>query len=200
MSPIIGVIDSSKLKAPPFTTQLAYDSIASTLLSSTNTTVTFSGIPQTYAHLELRIFGRINDSTSNGSLYIQANNNSSNSYAYVTVQRFYGINPSVITSPNDSAYTLSNCLPGGTTNLINGYSVTRITDYTETTKNKAIDSYWGWVTAESQAGFANVAGRVGYTGGAWNNTSAITSLTITNQGPNFATGSMFALYGIKSGF
>lgn len=184
----------------PFVSQLAYDSIASTTLSSTSNTITFSGISQTYAHLELRIFNKVTRSGTSDNLYLNVNGDTGNNYAMTSVARTYGASPAVAYNTGADQYIVfPDALPAGNQTDIFGYAVIRLTDYTKT-KWKAVDGYWGWCTAFAQAGFANVNGRVGYTTAAWKNTSAITSITITTSAPTFQTGCIFALYGIKSGY
>lgn len=184
---------------PPFTSQLAYDSIASTSLGSTTNTITFTGIPQTYAHLELRIFNKVTRSGTSDNLYLNMNGDTGNNYAMTSVARTYSNAPAVAYNTTTQYIVYPDAIPAGNQTDIFGYAVIRLTDYTKT-KWKAVDGYWGWCTAFAQAGFANVNGRVGYTTAAWQNTSAITDITITTSAPTFQTNCIFALYGIKSGY
>ena len=62
-----------------------------------------------------------------------------------------------------------------------------ILDYANTNKNKTVRTLGGYD--------ANGSGRIDFNSGAWYNTSAITSITLS--GSTFAQYSSFALYGVK---
>jgi hypothetical protein len=66
-----------------------------------------------------------------------------------------------------------------------------ILDAFETTKNKTIRSFGGQV--------GSGANLILLHSGFWNNTAAISSITLgVNGAPQFATGCRFSLYGIKA--
>jgi hypothetical protein len=79
----------------------------------------------------------------------------------------------------------------GSATIMNA-AVVDILDYANTNKYK---------TARSLSGYdANGSGFIVLNSGSWQSTSAITSITFTNNsgsGNNFATNSSFALYGVK---
>ena len=66
--PIIGVIDSSK--SGNLTPTAGYISLASVLVTSnTPTIITFSSIPATYKHLEIR--GHLNENVTNNNAFFR---------------------------------------------------------------------------------------------------------------------------------
>jgi len=67
-----------------------------------------------------------------------------------------------------------------------------INDYASTTKYKTIRNYCGIATNSGVD-----VGAINLGSGLWENTNAVTSLTINGLGVNFTTTSVFALYGIK---
>lgn len=177
----------------------AYDSIASEYVGGTATTITFSDIPQTYAALELRINAKTTRSGGADNLYFQFNGDTGTNYSYGMMARIAGNDPTVNGNTSSTNFiTLPDGIPttNNTTNPgVFGYSVLTIPDYTKTNKTKMAQAYFGWISASAGA---TVYGRAGYGTGVWNNTAAITSITITNTGPTFATGSVFSLYGLKA--
>lgn len=153
------------------------------------TNVTFSSIPQTFTHLQLRAFGRTAFSTANWELWIQLNGVGGTSYTYHLLQ---GDGSSPI-SVGFTAQGLARigAIPGatGTANVF-GVSICDILDYTNTNKNKTIRSIAGYD--------ANGSGLVGLWSSVYLDTSAITSITVGTANSNFATGSRLDLYGITT--
>jgi hypothetical protein len=78
-----------------------------------------------------------------------------------------------------------------------GAAVMDILDYADTNKLTTVRSLTG-VDNNSEDNFYAVSGFIELTGGIWLNASVVNSLTFTNTtGTQLATGSRFALYGIK---
>ena len=169
----------------------SFESIATVNLSSAaQNTITFSSIPSTYKHLQLRIMTK---STSTGTGVgwggFTFNNDTGNNY---TLHVLYGSGS--ITGAYGAANYSAVCysLPGGNvgTNMF-GISVVDIFDYTNTNKYKTTRSLGG-------GEFNGTGGEeLDLISGVWMNTSAITSITFSGGANNFARYSSFALYGIK---
>ena len=157
----------------------AFESIQ-TFSASGGTSYTFSSIPQTFKHLQVRfslvcgagadaIYMRANADT--GSNYaIQGMWNTGATYSLSTTQMYlYGLFDGVaITDP-----------------VVN---ITDILDYTSTTKNKTFRIFSGQDRNGARA-------QVSLASGLWMSTTAITSLTI-RTGITMNSGSI-ALYGIR---
>ena len=172
-----------------------YDSIAtSTVGSGGVSSVTFSSIPSTYKHLQLRYIGRTNRATySSDSLAIRFNSDSGSNYSY---HLLYGQGSSIaaaavtsttlMESPSSTTAAASNPFAGG---------IIDVFDYASTNKNKTLRTLGGF---DNNTGSANLEGYVTFASGLWMNTAAINTITLTpKNGSLFTEYSSFALYGIK---
>lgn len=168
----------------------AFESIASTTLTSTTTSVTFSSIPSDYQHLQIRFIGRFND-TGIGIdwTYLRLNGVTTSTYA---THRLFGDGSSV-TAAGNANYPfigIPNCIPfNGTTANTFGGVIIDIHDYASTNKNKTVRAFAG--------ADLNGSGNIGLTSGFLNSTSAITSITLYGSSVSWVAGSTFSLYGIK---
>jgi hypothetical protein len=168
----------------------SYESISTTTLSTSTATITFSSIPATYTHLQLRGIARTDRSDGNqDALKIRYNSDTGNNYA---IHYLLG-NGSSASSAGSSS--VSGVFADGITNTASaancfGAFVIDILDYTNTNKYKVNRALSGREDA--------TAGALWFESGLWVNTNAISSITIIpNTGPNFVQYSQFALYGIK---
>lgn len=187
--PILGVIASSIAKIGSF------DSIATVTAASngSSTTLTFSDIPQTYKHLQIRGIAR---ATAAGSATIGliAQFNSDSGTNYTSSHVVYGNGTSALSAASGTSQTsivVSNYPYGGATTSSFGVVVIDILDYADTNKYKTVRALGGYDGNDSN-------GIVVLRSGAWMNTNAITSITLDRGiGTNFAQYTTFALYGIK---
>lgn len=193
MSPILQTFGDSTLRAFGFTRGSAGGAGAMTLIStqvlaSTATTVTFSSIPQTYKHLQLRYTARA-DTGFNVLALLNFNGDSGTNYASHGV---YG-SGSGMTSFNTTSATRITTNYGfipGASNDANAFAgvVTDILDYTNTSKNKTVRMLHGNYVSNSPT--------VSLISGVWLSTSAITSLVLSTNTGNYVAGSRFSLYGV----
>ena len=161
----------------------SYDSIATvTVGSGGSASVTFSSIPATYTHLQIRGFARAGSDTQ---LDTTLNSDTGANYSYHTLLG-YGSGTDAAGDANVSKIVME-AMPNATS-VFTGY-VIDILDYANTNKYK---------TTRNLAGYDNnSAGRVSLNSGNWRNTNAITSITLTARSTTFQQYSQFALYGIK---
>ena len=183
----------------PYTVVGSYDSIATVTPSGSSGTVTFSSIPQTYTHLQLRIIAR---GTGTGGYYtsvpvtFNADTTAGNYYNHYLLG-----NGAAASSGAASGYATNNLIPvPNAANTASAYAagIIDILDYTSTNKYKTVRSLTG-ADLNSSAGFP-YSGSIFLSSMLWSSTSAITSITFTADSTysvNFATGSSFALYGVK---
>lgn len=179
----------------------SFESIATATGTGSNTTITFSSIPSTYKHLQIRsIFKDSTSSTSSQYLYINFNSNTSvNNYSWHNLKG-NGTNASASgVASGTSIIKIENAgasdpgFPTKTIPNIYGVSIIDILDYASSTKNKTLRAISG---TDVNNAIANYGGIV-LNSGLWLSTSAITSITLTNpDGSTFMSGSTFALYGI----
>ena len=168
-----------------------YESIATATPSGT-TTVTFSSIPSTYTHLQIRLFSRNTNTPSSefGNIDMRFNSDTGSNYSD---HGFYGTGGGGSTWSN----TTSRSVIGITTNpcsglLANTYgtAIVDILDYANTNKYKTVRGIYG--------GDFRGSGQIGIMSGSWRNTGAISTITLASYGSTtFSSYAHIALYGLK---
>lgn len=165
----------------------AFESIASTTLSSAQTTITFSSIPSTYQHLQLRILAW------GGSVMTLRFNNDSGSTQY----RTHGLigQGALVYAQATAAQSSIHCHQQTSLSAGNNYpsgAIIDLHDYANTSKNTTARIFFG----KEDNGTSN--GSVELTSGLWLSTAALNRIDIINDGGSFFdSGSTFALYGTK---
>jgi len=188
MTPILGILASSisgSLNAS------SYESIATyTVGAGGQSTITFSSIPNTYKHLQVRAMHRATTGAGDGTVYMQFNSDTGANYSW---HRMYGYGSSVGADASVSTTSIAAGQSMGATPSLQGFPVmiNDILDYTNTSKYKTVRSLAGTDLN------GDASGAVFFNSGNWRSTSAITSITITTNQTAFAQYSSFALYGIK---
>jgi len=177
---MIGAITAGLFGAGVAASTNSYESIATTTLGSAQSTITFSSIPSTYKHLQIRYSANC---TATGNPIVRFNGDTGSNYAYHIL---YGTGTSAAAVAGSAQTFMYLGTTYSNANVFNG-GVIDILDYANTNKTKTMRVLCG---AEN-----NSAGEVALFSGLWNSTSAISSLTITLA--NFTQYSSFALYGIK---
>lgn len=167
---------------------LTYESIASTLVTSDVTSVTFSNIPSTYT--DLYIFNSI-QSSSPLDIYCQFNNDTTTNYSF---QHFSGTDTnSLSVSKQASASAAYADWWGYAEDNTRNPSSMYIFQYTNTNWKKTwfIESTNMFQT--SPTGYSRGVG-------SWQSTAAISTITFVTQYTNrfYRAGSIFSIYGIKS--
>ena len=190
MSPILGIIASQNY--PRITN--SYESISTTTVGSGGaSSVTFSSIPSTYQHLQVRAFLQSNRATfgTTTSLIRINSDTGSNYYNHVLAG-----NGSAATAGAYSGTSIEPSDNSGTgVSSAFGVSVTDILDYTNTNKNTTVRILGG---IDINGTIAGSPGFVSLSSALWNNTAAVTSLTFTPaHGTQWNEYSSFALYGIR---
>jgi hypothetical protein len=181
LSSLIGIIASSGGAAAAGD----FESIATANGTGSSATLTFSSIPSTYQHLQIRFNGL---STSNATLTMRYNSDTGSNYA---VHYLFG-NGSSAGAGAETTQTLMNLygsVPLAAASSQTGTSIIDILDYANTNKYKtqrALSAY-----------DSNGSGFVFFNSGLWQSTSAITSITLTANAGNWTTTTTAALYGIK---
>jgi len=165
----------------------SYESIATTTLSTSTSSVTFSSFTG-YTHLQLRA---IMQSSVSGSgykdLFIRLNSDTGSNYAR---HGLYGDGSAAVAYGTASIARMEVALTiPETTNTGFGVVVIDLLDYLNTNKYKTMRALGGTDN--------NGAGYVGLFSSLWQNTNAITSIELLPSSGNFNTYSQFALYGIK---
>ena len=171
--------------------------IATTTLNVASSSVTFSNIPGTYTHLQLRASYQ----TSRGTypldkIFIRFNSDTASNYSTHVVQG----DGSSATSSSENTDKITDrdmsSTTAGSGGLVFGSLIMDILDYTSSNKYKTIRSLSGFDTNGTVSGYG---GRIGLFSGNWRSTSAITSITFTvDNAANYSANSKFSLYGVKA--
>jgi hypothetical protein len=180
---IAGTLSTGAPPAPAFDSE--FESIATvTVGSGGSATVSFTSIPSTYTHLQIRSFTRIPSGGNNGLLTF----NSDTGANYVTHLLYGdGASAAALSFTNDN-YIYGSRVSTATSTY--GVGVIDVLDYANTNKFKTVRLLTG--------NDDNGSGLIALNSGLWRSTSAITSITYTAQsGSIFAQYTQFALYGIK---
>jgi len=174
---------SLTLVTPP-----GFDSIATLSGTGSSGVITFSSIPQTYKHLQIRAIAPVGNYIGGK---IQFNSDTGTNYNRHTLLGNGGGTVQATTSGTSQTYIqLGND---------NGYGrssypynmVIDILDYTNTGKNKTMRMIAGFDTNNTDGG------EVCMQSGLWLSTSAINTITFGVTSGNYPTTAKFALYGIK---
>jgi hypothetical protein len=189
-----GVISRSMLVGNSPYVPPSFESIATATGTGSNTEITFSSIPSTYKHLQIRsIYRDTKAATTRQSLYLEFNGSAGTNYS---VHNLRG-SGSAVTAGGFANYPFVTieCAGAGdsTTANVFGASIIDIHDYAVTTKNKTVRYFSGINDNTTTDGNQGVV--IG--SGAWNQTAAITSIKIICGDTAFVSGSTFSLYGIK---
>jgi len=166
-----------------------FESIQTINLGSNQSTITFSSIPQTYKHLQLRITGRTTHAGNSSEMGLKVNGVS----GIYTRHLLYADGSTVNIDgrqEGDEYFFMTWIAGNNAAENIHGVCIVDFLDY-RANKTKAISV----LTALDRNG----AGLVGIESSQINSTSAVSSITLITQpsGNNFMTNSHFALYGIK---
>jgi hypothetical protein len=177
VSPILGIWASQNY--PRITS--SYDSIATVNVGAGgSSTITFSSIPSTYKHLQIRMFSIGNTSPqAGGTMAFNSDTTSTNYYTHY----IYGNGSTPTAGANNAIYTPFTV---GTSSSP-AVGIIDILDYSNTNKYKTVRELNGYD--------ANGSGRINFVSDLWKNTAAVTSITLSYS--TFQQYTSFALYGIK---
>ena len=175
-------------------TPSSYESIASVTGTGSSGTITFSSIPGTYQHLQIRLLMRRSTSATGSTstrLRINSDSTAANYYSHYMIGNGSTVSAGALdgTTLSGNLYTtdvVNNSVASG----IMSVGIIDIHDYASTTKNKTVRIFSG--------NDRNGSGVVELISGLYSSTSAITEISISTQANSFTTDSVFALYGIKA--
>lgn len=167
----------------------AFESIATVTLSGTASTFTFTSIPSTYKHLQIRGIA-MGNSTVNA--FITFNGDTGTNYSWHWMG---GDGTNASTNQGSSTNQIVGFTSGFVgSSVIAAATIMDIPDYASTNKYKTLRAFNGYDGNQSHAGYIPLT----LSSGLWRNTAAITSITITvSGGYNWLANSQMALYGIK---
>lgn len=166
-----------------------YESIQTyTVGAGGQASITFSSIPSTYKHLQVRGIARTSNTEIN--LQIRLNGDTGGNYMAHNLQGDGSTAGGYSSSTGGTNMFLLRVATNSTTAGTFGAGVIDVLDYANTNKNTTLRSLTGYD--------ANGSGFINLLSGLWLNTAAVNSIQIYNAGgANLAEYSTFALYGVK---
>jgi hypothetical protein len=166
----------------------AFEQIASAVGTGSANTITFSSIPSTYKHLQIRVSARstfANSSIENADITV---NGLTSGYTYHYINSDGG---SVFTfgQASQAKWQYALAIPqNNQTSGIHSSATLDILDYADTNRFKTFRGYLGYYAATRT---------IQLNSGSISTTSAITSISFALPQGNWTTSSRFSLYGIK---
>jgi hypothetical protein len=183
MTPILGVIASAN--QGQFISYTDYASIATTTVGGGGAaTITFSSIPATYQHLQIRIAG---SSSAVNNFRMRFNSDTGSNYA---VHQILGTGAAASASGSASQTSINLVYDNKADVSFPAVALVDVLDYANTNKNKTVRSLAGSEQNTND-------GLIMFRSGLWMNTAAITSISIFLDSGSYNQYSSFALYGIK---
>lgn len=178
--------------APAYALEGNYFSIATvTVPSGGAANITFAGIPSGYKHLQIRGIHRsdLSSSGNNIGMYMRFNGDTGSNYYWHELAGS-GSGSGMSYGQSDTGINASPHGPraGDTSSAFNA-DIIDVLDYASTSKTK--------VSRALAGDDLNGSGWIHLASGLWNNTAAITSITLFLESSNFAQYSQLALYGVK---
>jgi hypothetical protein len=154
-------------------------------------TISFTSIPSTYKHLQIRAISRDTSASTLVNAYMVFNSDTGGNYM---LHQLFGDGSSAAASASGTS-----AVPSAVTSFIStgasstagmfGAGIVDILDYADTNKNKTSRI----LTGTDQNG----SGYILFRSNLWRSTAAINRIDINTLGTAFAQYSHFALYGIK---
>jgi len=195
MTPMLGIMASSITKSKIATG--SFYSIATVTGTGSSSTITFSSIPSTYKHLQIRAIARqVSGGYSSQSPTIRFNGDTT-AGNYNGHQLFgYNSGGSNFVAATANGANLPRFVQGSAvaSSSMYGAVIVDIIDYASTSKYKTMRAFGG----NDTNGDASGTNQIELGSALWMSTSAISSITITEKNAqSFTTASTFALYGIN---
>jgi hypothetical protein len=167
-----------------------YESIQTVVATGSSNVVTFSSIPNTYKHLQIRVFTRSTTTTYvQSALYLTFNGDTAANYSFHQVGGDGASTFAGAAGGSSNITTVTSATANGSTATF-GAGIIDIIDYSNTNKYKTVRCFSG-------LDLNGTPSTISLRSGGWRNTNAITSITLTEANNNIAQYSHIALYGIK---
>ena len=187
MAPILGIYASSN--QGQYISYNSYESIATTTVGAGgSSSISFTSIPSTYQHLQVRVIARGTAAYTYSNLFFQFNTDTGSNYAY---HYLYGTGSAAGGAGGTTQTSIlgTRITDGSATANVFGTSVFDVFDYSNTNKYKTLRHLGG---VDNNGG-----GEIDLISGLWMNTAAVSSIQIVSGNGNLAQYSSFALYGLK---
>lgn len=167
----------------------SFESIATVTAAGGETSLSFTSIPSTYQHLQIRGLVRFNfASTGDGIAWCRVNNDSASNYSRHELSG----NGTAASAAGAATQTLGLYYPvpydSNPANIF-GTVIIDIHNYASTSQYKTVRSFGG--------SDLNGSGDLYLSSMLWQSTSAVNRFDLFTGGNNWKAGTTFALYGIK---
>jgi hypothetical protein len=162
-----------------------YELIATVFATGESNIISFTSIPQTYKHLQIRYVARGTNAAQSSLIYLLRNSSGN-----PRTHRLLG-NGSSVSSDSPTAAVYASRMPAASaTSGSHGGGIIDILDYSSGSKFSTIRTLGGFHAASAL--------EIGLYSGFWvDSTSAINSFSLVNSDGNFTNTSRFSLYGIR---
>lgn len=185
---MIGAIVAGGLSEPVAPSFGSYESIQTFTVGSGGTpSVTFTSIPSTYKHLQVRAHGMLTATSAAISFRVGTGGTVDSTTANYYYHRLSG-NGASATAGAGADILQSAWVTGNSSTSHPEVFITDILDYNNTNKYKTLRMLSGVDN--------NGSGEIDLTSGLWKNTGAINTIQLIPNTGNFAEYASFALYGI----
>jgi hypothetical protein len=160
------------------------------ILSAAAPSFDFQNIPQTFAHLQLIVYGRSDQAVSTTQVYLRANNDSAANYDFVlaALSPTYAAVEAVAQTALQIGY-----MPGGSA-VANSFG-SNIVDIPNYAQAVGLKNFSMFASMKPQLSAGNYNTHI--LSGFWRNTVAINRLTVLPGAGNFVAGSRATLYGLS---
>jgi len=167
----------------------SYELISTTILGATTSTITFSSIPSTYKHLQIRFALVGSGASADRDVLFRLNGDTASNYSVHSLTASGAGAPSSGGNGSQLYIKLLGAVFGIQTIPTAGYI--DVLDYASTSKNKTIKTLIGQVQNSSSSSELSLLS------GSWMNTATVTSFTLFMNTATFSIGNRVSLYGIK---
>jgi len=167
----------------------SFESIATANGTGSSGTITFSSIPSTYKHLQIRVMTR--SSSTGRNIQVRFNSDTGANYAQHNL-RGNGATAAAAGSASVTEIEAGWIATSADLTNVMGVSIIDFHDYASTTKNKTLRAISGLNNNNTTTNE-----RIYLYSGLWMNTTAINSISLISNSGNWTTASVFSLYGIK---
>ena len=184
-----GSFSRSLLVGNSFYDPYAYKSIATANGTGSSTTISFTSIPSTYTHLQIRGFVHSTRTVgTDAGITMTVNSDSASNYSWHRLSGD-GATASASAGISQTAFYNDDITADNGNSSTYAAFIVDIFDYANTNKYKTLRSLHGFDK--------NGSGQVKILSGNWRSTSAISSISFVTD-TAFTTASRIALYGIRS--
>jgi hypothetical protein len=189
MSPILGIWASSRPAITPDTGAM-FPLQVITVGPAGASSISFTNIPNTYSHLQLRILARSTRTTAvTDYMNVTVNSDTGANYTYHFLQGDGSVTQAGASTSLNQAYSSYIASDTSGTSIF-GVNILDLLDYANTNKYKTFRFLGGCDRNATE-------GKVAMMSSVWMNTNAITSIQFAPSTGSFTQYSQFALYAVK---